>query len=145
MDAETRGIIEKWIDNIIEEQRIPETVKWILGEDYEVSSKEDLALGYLLGYIMSSSLRTVEISKLQKESQERFERRRKKDDRELEKKLGKEKFMEVLKNRVEMEKTAKRVRPIKVSLDEEDENEIRNIVLSKIKLLREKIRREPYR
>lgn len=146
MDAETRGIIEKWIDNIIEVQDIPETVKLILREDYEVVSKEDLAVGYWLGYIMSTSVNAVQFNKVMRKFKESSERRRKKSDRELEKSMGKERFIEFLKQREEMEKKAKRIRPVRYRLDnEEDDNEIRRILLSKIKLFREKIRREPYR
>jgi len=146
LDAETRGIIEKWIDNIIEVQDIPETVKLILREDYEVVSKEDLAVGYWLGYIMSTSVNAVQFNKVMRKFKESSERRRKKSDRELEKSMGKERFIEFLKQREEMEKKAKRIRPVRYRLDnEEDDNEIRRILLSKIKLFREKIRREPYR
>lgn len=147
MDAWTRGIIETWIDDVIEKHSIPETVNLILREDDEVVSKEDLVLGYFLGSIMRASCDLVENRKFWKEFTERMERIRKKTDKELEKKVGKERFIELVKERTEMEKKAplKRVRPIMASLDTEEENEIRRILLSKIKLFREKIRKEPYR
>jgi hypothetical protein len=144
LDAETRGRIEKWIDDIIEKQDVPETVKMILKEDYEVSSREDLALGYWLGYIMGASLNAIQTNKIVGKFRENTERRMKKADRELRKTMGEEAFKEMLLRRAETEKTAKRGRPTKVSLDNEDE-EIRRILMSKIKLFREKMRREPYR
>lgn len=145
MDAETRGRIEKWIDHIIEEQDIPETVKLILREDLEVSSKEDLALGYWLGYIMSSSLTGIQLDKILEKLAERAERKAKKSYKQLEKTMSKEEFMDFEKKRGEMAKRMKLGRPIKVSLNEEEENEMRKILLSKISFFREKIRREPYR
>jgi len=139
LDAETRGIIETWIDDVLEKQGIPKTVKLILEEDSEVISKEDLTLGYFLGYTMSTSWDLAERRKW-------LEREKKKSDKRLERKIGKEKFREYLKEELVREKTeSKRFRPRKTSLDEEDENEIRRMLLSKIKLFREKIRKEPYR
>lgn len=105
MDKETRGVIEKALDYVYEEQDFLETVKWILEVDEKVVSEEDLALGYFLGSLVQISWDLVE-----------KEKQLKKYDKRLERKFGKKEARKMIKEREERTKT---YNPYRVSLTEE--------------------------
>jgi hypothetical protein len=54
MNEDTRGQIEHALDKAIRSLNVEESVGWI-SQEQEISSFEDLALGYVLGYLACSA------------------------------------------------------------------------------------------
>ena len=131
MDIVARGLIEKQLDYISEEQDILETVSWILDVDDEVINREDLALGYFLGALMNSAYKTVEGIKFMQKS-----------DKMLQRKLGE---IEAGKSIKEKEERVKTYRPVRVRITEQEKAEIRGMLIRRIKPFRLKIRTEPFK
>ena len=76
MDAETRGFIESLIDSILENE-IVKNVKWVQ-EDVPISSLEEMALGYAIGYLRALAIYTLilriqPLSRLTKNREERLD------------------------------------------------------------------------
>lgn len=137
MDSATRGQIDEALDYIFEEQNFLETVNWILEADDEVRSQEDLVLGYFLGSSMRFANDFVRNVKVVKKID-------KKHEKNVEKRLGKEEARKIREERETRarEERAKGGRPLKVSLTEKETNDIRSMLLLRIKPFREKIRKE---
>jgi hypothetical protein len=137
MDDETTGTVSGIISSVFENQNILETVNWILKSDEQVMSKEDLALGYIMGALMSSAVDVAMDMKLSKINRQAYEKR-------LEQIYGKE---EALKKLQEMdgkieERRAKGGRQIKIELTEKETEDIRNMLIPMIAPFREKVRKE---
>jgi len=137
LDAETRGIIFAIINNAFENQNVLETINWVLESDNQVRSKEDLALGYIVGSLINIADKVASgrklIDKLNKQGKEI-----------LKKSLGKEqarKMIEEQRKRVE-EIKAKGGRRIKSELTDGEIYDIKNMLIPMISGFREKIRKE---
>ncbi len=137
MDFEIKGVVSEIIDMVFEHQNLLEGVNWILESDDSVRSKEDLALGYFLGSLMTSAVDVATDMKLNKINRQAYEKR-------LEQIYGKE---DALKRLQEMdakieERRAKGGTRMTVELTEEETEEIRNMLIPMIARFREKICKE---
>ena len=124
MDIKTRGVIEKSLDSVLE-QDILEIVNWI-SKETSVKSDEDLILGYVLGSCMRYASDTLE-----------EEKRYKRIDKEVEKILGKKRVLEL-----QLKRKAEEVKPIRVSLTQKEKNQLRDMLIQRISSYRRKIYRE---
>jgi hypothetical protein len=137
LDFEIKGIISEIIDMVFENQNMLETVNWILESDDSVRSKEDLALGYFIGSLMSSAVDVATDMKLNKINRQAYEKR-------LEQIHGKEEALKRLKEidaKIE-ERRAKGGTPMTVELTEEETEEIKNMLIPVIARFREKLSKE---
>ncbi len=137
LDFKARGVISETLNRALEEQSCLEVVNWILEVDEDVSSKEDLALGYVMGSLMNITYNVASRMKLEEESDPKYLK-------ELEKFLGKEQASKVLRSdamRFEKAK-AKGGEQVTGELTEEETDEIRNMLIPMIPRFREKIRKE---
>lgn len=67
MDKETRGRIEKDLDEVLKlDIRITEMTDWLLDALPIVRSREELVLGYLFGFLDRQYAHTVKIMKIKK-------------------------------------------------------------------------------
>jgi hypothetical protein len=128
LDRETRGLIEKGLDNIFQEQDFLETAGWVLEADDEVISQEDFVLGYFLGAAMMWANEVLEKEKIFKKIERKLERTKKKQGEELQQ--GEEK------------KARKKVRPYRVTVPIEEKETIKDILRLRISPFREKVRKE---
>ena len=141
MDAEIRGQISKTINDIFETQNFLDTINWILESDAQVSSKEDLALGYFLGGL-STIAHDYVLVRLRESKIEKITKRL------MEKELGKEKAKEVRQRIKEDEEKAREEirskggRPVKVEVKEKETEEIRSMLIPMFSSFRDKIRKE---
>lgn len=137
MDVETRGMVSGIVNYAFEKQSVLETIKWVLEVDDRVMSQEDLALGYVVGSLMNIADNVASRRKLE----EKLEKRYKKG---LEKIYGKEKAAKEMQELdITLEKTrAKGGRRIKSELTEEENDDIKNMLIPMIPRFREKIRKE---
>jgi hypothetical protein len=125
------------VNYAFEKQSVLETIKWVLEVDDRVMSQEDLALGYVVGSLMNIADNVASRRKLE----EKLEKRYKKG---LEKIYGKEKAAKEMQELdITLEKTrAKGGRRIKSELTEEENDDIKNMLIPMIPRFREKIRKE---
>jgi hypothetical protein len=141
LDAETRGLISQAINHVFETQDFLDTINWILESDTQVSSKEDLALGYFLGALSNIAhnyvlvrLRDLKVEETRK--------------RQMEKQLGKEKAKEARQRikedveKVREEIRSKGGRPAKVEVKGKETEEIRSMLIPMFSSFRDKIRKE---
>jgi len=137
LDFETRDVISKLIDMVFESQNMLEMVNWVLESDERVRSKEDLALGYFLGSLMSSAVDVATDMKLNKINRQAYEKR-------LEQIYGKEEAVKRLQEMDEKieERRAKDGRGFTVQLTEEETEDIENMLIPLIARFREKVRKE---
>lgn len=137
MELKTRGIISAIINYAFENQKILETVKWVLESDDQVRSKEDLALGYMMGSLMNISDGIASRMNLEDKVEKRYRKK-------LEKKLGKEEALKILmeQDKKREETKSKGGRRIKSELTEEEIGDIKNRLIPMIARFREKIRQE---
>jgi len=137
LDVETRGMVSGIVNYAFEKQSVLETIKWVLEVDDRVMSQEDLALGYVVGSLMNIADNVASRRKLE----EKLEKRYKKG---LEKIYGKEKAAKEMQELdITLEKTrAKGGRRIKSELTEEENDDIKNMLIPMIPRFREKIRKE---
>jgi len=137
LDVEARGKISEWIDGVFERQNVLKTVNWILEADDLVRSKEDLALGYFMGSLVNVAY-DIAFHKRVKEKTDMWLKKR------LEKIYGKEGAAKELREqaRVVEEERAKGGRRMSAELTEEEDEDIRNMLIPMIQRFREKIRKE---
>ena len=136
MDAAMRGIISEKINRAFEEQKILETVDWLLEADDQIyHSREDLALGYFIGSLMSMAADIVRTIKLGIKRDKMYRRN-------LKKIYGKEGAKEVYEKHTLERIRAKGGRPLKIELTENEKDDIKNMLIPMIARFREKIRQE---
>ena len=126
MNKETRGYIEEALDKVLE-QDVLNRMQWVLDE-YQIESVQEFALGYMLGSLMSTAYEIVRRNKL-------FEM----TDKRLDKEIGRKRRKEIRK---QFEEKEEKVKPIRVSLSEKEENQIRDMLRRRISDYRQKIYRE---
>jgi hypothetical protein len=137
LDFKARGLISETLNRALEEQSCLEVINWILEVDEDVSSKEDLALGYVMGSLMNIAYNVAGRMKLEEKSDPKYRK-------ELEKFLGKEQAAKVLHvdaMRLEKAKT-KGSEQVTSEPTKEETDEIRNMLILMIPRFREKIRKE---
>jgi hypothetical protein len=137
LDFKIKGLVSETLNHALEEQSCLEVINWILEVDEEVSSKEDLALGYVMGSLMNIAYNVAGRMKLEEKLDPKYRR-------ELEKFLGKEEAAKVLRSdAVRLEKgKAKGGEQVTGELTEEETDEIRNMLVPMIPRFREKIHKE---
>lgn len=137
MDSETRGIVSQIINAVFKNQKILETVNWVFESDDRITSKEDLALGYFIGTLMTSAVDVATESKLNKKNRQVYEKR-------LEQIYGKQEASKKLREMDAKikERRAKIGTHMTIELAEEEIKDIRNMLIPMISRFREKIRKE---
>jgi hypothetical protein len=112
LDRGTRGFISETIHWNFEHSKVLETVDWVLKADDQILSREDFALGYYMGSLMSMAVIT----------------------------MGNKKFDKKLI--ASLDSKAKRPRPIHVEVTSQEKEEIKDMLIPMIARFREKIRQE---
>lgn len=77
MDEETRGLVESGLDYAIKNLDVERSVSWIdrwVDKEHPISSIQDLALGYVLGYLSRYAQDVVCDQIKWKETEERYEK-----------------------------------------------------------------------
>lgn len=133
----TRGQISATINSAFEKQNIMKTVKWVIEADDHIGSREDLALGYIIGSLKNISYHIASNKKLN----EKLDKKLRKGLRDI---YGKEKSSERWRemDRIIEEERTKGGRSIEVGLTEEESEDIENMLIPLIARFREKIRKE---
>ena len=137
MDTETRGLISEIINYVFEQQNVLKTINWVLEVDDQVTSQEDLALGYIIGSLMNIADSIANRKRLIEKTEKRYKK-------ELDKIYGKEGAVKRLEEQDTFlkERRVKGGRPIKVELTEKETEDIKNLLIPMIARFREKIRSE---
>jgi hypothetical protein len=137
LDFKTRGLISETFNRALEEQSCLEVINWILEADDDVSSKEDLALGYVMGSLMNIAYHVASRMKLEEKLDPKYRK-------ELETFLGKEEAAKILhEDAMRLEKAkAEGGKQVTGELTEEETDDIRNMLIPMIQRFREKIRKE---
>jgi hypothetical protein len=73
VNEDTRGQIEGALDKAIKNLDVEDSVSWIW-EEQRISEEQDLALGYVLGYLACTAHNIVFREKVWKKTKERYEK-----------------------------------------------------------------------
>lgn len=132
-----KGIVTDIMEMALKHQNLWETVNWVLESDNRVRSKEDVALGYFMGSLMTSAVDVATDLKLNKINRQAYGKR-------LEQIYGKKeasKRLQEMDAKIE-ERRAKGGKQIKIELTAEEIEEIRKVLIPMIARFRAKIRQE---
>jgi len=134
LDEETIGYIEKELNRMISETDMRERIRWVL-EEIPVSSKEDFALGYLIGSLTSHAYDGAR-------RQSRIKKIDKRWKRKMEKEMGKERLREIERKGEEI---IKDVKPPRVYWTKKEDTQIRNMMIRRLVQIRRKVHRDFHR
>ncbi len=142
LKRETKGLISEGISSTYEKQNILEKVNWALENDARAKIEaESSTPGYVLGSLMSSGCDTARHEKQNRKQRESWVRG---TLRRHGKKQGIQMIERIDRSTEEVAKEMKAEggRPLKVELTDKETDEIRDMLIPMIPLLREKISKE---
>jgi len=125
--VETRGLIEKALDRMIEETDTTDRIRWVLRE-ISVHSQEDFALGYLIGDLLRYAVQMGWAKKVFRKLEEATERE-----------IGKERYREIKR---ESEERFMGHKPARIYWTKKDMTDMIDILRRRLVDMRRKVSRD---